>query len=211
MNETQRHADAENAHPNTDLLRRNDISSTDRDKPQEDALSSKVASNFSFSDMPQLLQHMKNIEHDRSELQTKLKKMEESNKKLGQKTRQGMQSMLDTVIKHWLDSANTSADVREKTYKGLDNIVKAGDEENGVWQMMVAASSTHKQQHDKLENLLSENTKLKTQIDSFYGSSSSRTVESREVGSKSKAETELCREDVDEKDIWSDFTKMIEY
>lgn len=203
----------------SDLQRRseNTLSSepaqyTDKDKKTEN-ITQKLGSSFSASDLPQILQHMKDLEEDRSSLKQKLAKMEESNKKLGQKTRQGMQSMLDTVIKHWLDAANTSADVREKTYKGLDNLVKAGDEENGVWQMMVSASALNKQQEDKLETLLGENAKLKSQIDNFYGTSQSRTVEEREVGQKFKAENELSRVDVpeDSKDIWSEFQNLISY
>lgn len=226
MSESQRRGESNNT---ADLFSRSDINSDMSRKPENhnapaadlqnldrekkiENLTQKVANGLNAADLPQILQHIRDLEDDRSTLKQKLAKMEESNKKLGQKTRQGMQSMLDTVIKHWLDAANTNADIREKTYKGLDNLVKAGDEENGVWQMMVSASALNKQQEDKLENLLQENAKLKTQIDNFYGSASSRTVQDREVGSKFKAETELSRNDVEsDQDIWTEFQNLISY
>jgi len=72
--------------------------------------------------------------------------------------------------------------------------------------MMVAALSLHERQNHDLDQLRVENTSLKTKVDSLYGDAGSRTV-----SHKTKAETELSREDVPvvSEDMWQDFAKQI--
>jgi len=85
--------------------------------------------------------------------------------------------------------------------------VEKSAEDNGVWQMMVAASSLHERQNHDLDVLRVENNTLKTKVDGLYGDAGSRTV-----GSKHKAEAELAREDVApvvSDSMWDDFAKTI--
>jgi hypothetical protein len=72
---------------------------------------------------------------------------------------------------------------------------------------MVAASSLHERQNHDLDMLRVENNTLKSKVDGLYGDAGSRTV-----GGKSKAESELSREDVEpvvSEDMWNDFAKQI--
>jgi hypothetical protein len=53
--------------------------------------------------------------------------------------------------------------------------LRRSTEENGVWQMMVAASALHQRQDHDLEKLRMENNTLKQKIDGHYATSASRT------------------------------------
>ena len=60
--------------------------------------------------------------------------------------------------------------MKEDFKTGLNKLINHSAEENGVWQMMVAASSLHHQQEHNLEKLWGENTELRTKVDDLYGS-----------------------------------------
>jgi len=58
---------------------------------------------------------------------------------------------------------------------GMEKLVQNSAEENGVWQMMVAASSLHERQEHDLDKLRLENNELKHRIDGQYATSDART------------------------------------
>ena len=107
-----------------------------------------------------------------------------------------------------MDAVETKDDKVKDSFKdGLNKLVEKSAEDNGVWQMMVAASSLHERQTHDLDELRTLNSELKTKVDGMYGD-----VESRTVGRKAKAGEQLARDDVvTEKadDIWGDFAKTI--
>ena len=118
-----------------------------------------------------------------------------------------MQSALDTLMKKWMDAVETKDDkCKEEFKKGMDTLVKNSAEENGVWQMMVAASSLHERQAHDLDSLRIENNELKLKIDGQFASSSSRT---EDLLGKRKAEEQGDRVGVaaDAVNIWDDFAK----
>jgi len=160
------------------------------------------------TDMTNILQHIKNLETNNNSLSSKLQEAEARNGKLSAKTREGMQSALDSLMKKWMDAVETKDDKVKDSFKdGLNKLVEKSAEDNGVWQMMVAASSLHERQTHDLDSLRTLNTELKTQVDGMYGDAESRTI-----GRKSKAGEQLARDDVvTEKadDIWGDFAKTI--
>ena len=59
--------------------------------------------------------------------------------------------------------------MKEDFKTGLNKLINHSAEENGVWQMMVAASSLHQQQEHNLEKLRGENTEFRTKVDDLYG------------------------------------------
>ena len=131
------------------------------------------------------------------------------NEKLSAKTREGMQSALDTLMKKWMDAVNTKDEkVKTDFRSGLEKLVHNSAEENGVWQMMVAASALHQQQEHNLDELSKRNHELQTKIDNMYGEANSRIVgekdKSREQGHASEVPGAV-------EDIWSSFTDMSNY
>jgi len=159
-------------------------------------------------DMSNVLAHIKGLETTNTDLAEQLKTAVERNGRLSAKTREGMQSALDSLMKKWMDAVETKDDkVKDQFKDGLTKLVSNSAEDNGVWQMMVAASSLHERQEHNLDNLRKENVDLKQKVDGMYGESSSRVV-----GGKGKAEMEMSREDVPStasKSMWDDFATDI--
>ena len=82
----------------------------------------------------------------------------------------------------------------------MKKLVENSAEENGVWQMMVAASLHERQAHD-LDKLRSENEEMRNSIDGRFA-----TPESR----KRPADNQLDRASVIEdatSGMWDDFAK----
>lgn len=90
-------------------------------------------------DMSNILSHIKNLEVTKQELEKALKAANERNSKLSEKTRQGMQSALDTLMKKWMDAVETKNDsVKDEFRSGLERLVNQSAEDNGVWQVIFA-------------------------------------------------------------------------
>ena len=154
---------------------------------KENMTSNTTENNNTKTDMTNVLKHIQDLESNNSTLKNQLKEAVERNGKLSAKTREGMQSALDTLMKKWMDAVETKdPNVKDEFKGGLERLVKNSAEDNGVWQMMVSASSLHQRQEHDLETLRVENTELRTKVNGLYGEDVSRTV-----GSKSKADTQL--------------------
>lgn len=173
--------------------------------------SSVGASSSATTDMSNVLKHIKDLEVDRAKLHEQLEELKQRNGRLSQKTREGMQSALDTLMKKWMDSCETKDEKVKADFKsGLEQLVKNSAEDNGVWQMMVSASALHERQEHNLEKLRVENTELRSRVNGYYGSESSRVV-----GEKSKPDEQLSRSDVEMphtewgNDAWGVFARDI--
>lgn len=159
-----------------------------------------------------ILAHLKKLETTNAQLSEDLSKATSRNEKLSSKTREGMQSALDTLMKKWMDAVDTgSDDVKDEFRGGLEKLVKNSAEENGVWQMMVAASALHERQEHNLEKMRTENSEMRLRLDGQYATTDSRT-DSRKRG----AEDQLTRADVREEvnagggeDMWKEFGMSI--
>lgn len=166
-----------------------------------------TSTNNKAPDMSNILDHIKNLETSKQDLEKALKEKNDRIERLSAKTREGMQSALDTLMKKWMDAVETKDEKVKSDFKcGLETLVKNSAEDNGVWKMMVAASSLHEQQQHNLDLLQKENNELKLRVDGLYANPSSRIV-----GEKAKAVDQLDRQDVqaDEGDIWGDFSRHI--
>ena len=156
-------------------------------------------------DLNNVLTHIKNLEQQKQELEKRLLETEERAARMSQKTKAAMQSAMDTLMKKWMDAVETKDDVVKQQFKtGLDTLINKSADENGVWQMMVAASALHERQEHNLDKLRAENNELRGRVDSSFA-----TAESR-VGSKRKAEAELGPGDAaPATDMWVAFTSDI--
>ena len=176
-------------------------------EPTEAKLSDDRKGSEPKTEMSNILSHIKNLENDNTDLKTRLEEALQRNGKLSQKTREGMQSALDTLMKKWMDAVDTKEPKVKDDFKtGLEKLVQNSAEDNGVWQMMVSASALHERQEHDLEKLRSENTDLRRRVDGIYAAPESR------AGSKRPAGEQLSREDVapDETgDIWANFARSI--
>jgi len=152
-------------------------------------------------DLNNVLLHIKNLEQQKQELEKRLQETEERAARMSQKTKAAMQSAMDTLMKKWMDAVETKDDTVKQQFKtGLDTLINKSADENGVWQMMVAASALHERQEHNLEKLRLENNELRGRVDSSFATPESRT------GAKRKAEAELGPGDVAQvKDMWADF------
>ena len=156
-------------------------------------------------DLHNVLSHIKNLEQQKQELEKRLQETEERAARMSQKTKAAMQSAMDTLMKKWMDAVETKDDVVKQQFKtGLDTLINKSADENGVWQMMVAASALHERQEHNLDKLRQENNELRGRVDSTFA-----TPESR-VGAKRKADGELGPGDVaPAPDMWSAFASDI--
>ena len=109
--------------------------------------------------------------------------------------------------RRWMSAVKTDDEkVKTDFHMGMDKLVKQGDDQNGVWRMMVAASALHEQQEHNLDSLRQENEHLKSRIDGHYAKSGARLQE--DVLGKRKADVELDRFDVAadaSTSLWSEF------
>ena len=156
-------------------------------------------------DLNNVLSHIKNLEQQKQELEKRLQETEERAARMSQKTKAAMQSAMDTLMKKWMDAVETKDDTVKQQFKtGLDTLINKSADENGVWQMMVAASSLYERQEHNLEKLRLENNELRGRVDSSFATPESRT------GSKRKAEADLGPGDAtSSKDMWAEFASDI--
>lgn len=157
------------------------------------------------TELSQLLKHCKDLEMQKTKLQQQLEDQINMNKKISEKTRTNMQHVLDTIMKKWVDAVDTKDEqVKTNFIEGMQRLVQNSAEDNGVWQMMVQASSLYERQTHELDQLRIENSQLKDRVQGTFGSEDARMS-----GDKRKAEDELERPPAISGDIWSDFAKGI--
>ena len=136
----------------------------------------KDKSDDKTSDMGNMLRHIENLEAKLASKDKQLNDAQQRVEKFSARTREGMQSALDSLMKKWMDACETKDDRCKEQFKnGMEKLVQSSAEENGVWQMMVAASALHNRQEHDLDKLRMENNTLKQKIDGHYATSASRT------------------------------------
>jgi hypothetical protein len=127
-------------------------------------------------DMHNMLRHIEQLEGKLSAKEKQLLEAQHRVEKFSARTREGMQSALDSLMKKWMDACETKDEKCKEQFKhGMEKLVQNSAEENGVWQMMVAASSLHERQEHDLDKLRLENNELKHRIDGQYATSDART------------------------------------
>jgi hypothetical protein len=128
------------------------------------------------NDMGNMLRHIEQLEGKLTVKEKQLLDATQRVEKFSARTREGMQSALDSLMKKWMDACETKDEKCKEQFKhGMEKLVQNSAEENGVWQMMVAASSLHERQEHDLDKLRLENNELKHRIDGQYATSDART------------------------------------
>ena len=156
------------------------------------------------SDVGNMLRHIEALEGKLAQKDKQLSDAQQRVEKFSARTREGMQSALDSLMKKWMDACETKDEKCKEQFKhGMEKLVQNSAEENGVWQMMVAASALHQRQEHDLDKLRGENTELKQRIDGHYATPGARTDSA--LG-KRKAEAEPERGE-DASALWEDFAK----
>jgi len=159
-------------------------------------------------DMSNMLRHIEQLERRLQQRDGELNDAKSRVEKFSQRTREGMQSALDSLMKKWMDAVETKDDnCKTEFKKGMERLVQNSAEDNGVWQMMVAASALHEKQEHNLDQLRLQNDELKQKIDGHYATPSSRTDNS--LG-KRKADDEFDRSNVEAEstaNIWESFAQ----
>ena len=196
-----------------------DTSSAVVDDPLASASANAANGNMTnvLAHIAQLEAKIETLNSNNRDLALQLEQKDTRIKNLSEKTQEAMQSFAETLLKKWVDACETkNPAVKEDFINGVNNIIKNSDETNGVWQMMVAASSLHERQEHDLEKLRVENSELKTKVDNLYSDSSSR-VDSSRVGNKRQADNQLDRQDVAAENnstneiasMWDDFANSM--
>ncbi len=159
------------------------------------------------ADMTNMLLHIEQLEGRLSAKDKTLVDAQQRIEKFSARTREGMQSALDSLMKKWMDACETKDDKCKEQFKHcMEKLVANSAEENCVWQMMVAASALHEKQEHDLDKLRCENTELSEKIDGHYATPGARTRE--DVLGKRKAEAEPDGHDGDAAaSLWTDFAK----
>jgi hypothetical protein len=156
-------------------------------------------------DMGNMLRHIEQLESKLSAKDKQLLEAQQRVEKFSARTREGMQSALDSLMKKWMDACETKDEKCKEHFKhGMEKLVANSAEENGVWQMMVAASALHERQEHDLDKLRVENNELKQKIDGHYATPGSRTSDN--VLGKRKAEEEP-ESGEDATSMWDSFAK----
>ncbi len=147
-------------------------------KDKADAEHGSSSSQGKNSDMTNMLRHIEQLESKLASKDKQLSDAQQRVEKFSARTREGMQSALDSLMKKWMDACETKDEKCKEQFKhGMEKLVQNSAEENGVWQMMVAASALHERQEHNLDKLRGENLELKQKIDGHFATSASRTRE----------------------------------
>jgi hypothetical protein len=156
------------------------------------------------SDVSNMLKHIETLETKLASKDKQLTDAQQRVEKFSARTREGMQSALDSLMKKWMDACETKDEKHKEQFKhGMEKLVQNSAEENGVWQMMVAASALHQRQEHDLNKLRGENVDLKLKIDGHYATKDSRT---QDTLGKRKAEGEPDSTE-DTSSIWENFAQ----
>ena len=138
-------------------------------------------------------------------LELELKKLKDENSRLSLAKQKEMEAIAKSMYESWVAQLDTDSKVKEDFKCSMDKFVRNAQEDNGVWQMMVAASNLHTRREHDFDKLQAENKELRERVDGIYADSGSRTV-----GEKSKAEEQLSRDNVEpDNNMWDDFARSI--
>ena len=110
------------------------------------------------ADMTNMLRHIEQLEGKLSAKEKALLEAQQRVEKFSARTREGMQSALDSLMKKWMDACETKDGKCKEHFKYyMEKLVANSSEENRVQQMMVASSELHQCQEHDLGKLRVEN------------------------------------------------------
>ena len=167
-----------------------DTTDTQQQKPAPDKEKETPSGN--------ILSHVKTLE-------LQLKQLKDENSRLSIAKQKEMQAIAKSMYESWLQDLDAEPKIKEDFKSSMDKFARNAQEDNGVWQMMVAASNLHTRRQHDFDKLQAENKELRERVDGIYADSGARTV-----GEKSKADEQLSRDNVQpDNNMWDDFARSI--
>jgi len=161
------------------------------------------------TDIDSIMRKMAEQQNQISSLNEQLETKSQDVKKLSEKQRSEMKHIYDTVISKWVDGLDTTnAKSRDEFKTGLCRLAENAEQENGIWQVIMSASSAS--QTDKA-NAIAKETEFQA-LTQNYNELKTRvgggrfTDESSRVGSKRSADNEPERQ---VNDIWDNFSSFM--
>jgi len=177
--------------------------------PAPTTASAAVAAQGGGTDIDSIMRKMAEQQHQISSLNEQLETKSQDVKKLSEKQRSEMKHVYDTVISKWVDGLDTTnAKSREEFKSGLCRLAENAEQENGIWQVIMSASSAS--QTDKA-NAIAKETEFQA-LTQNYNELKTRVgggrflEESARVGSKRSADEEPERQ---VNDIWDNFSSFM--
>jgi hypothetical protein len=158
-------------------------------------------------------QNAKALERMRKEMQDKDEKI----KALSADKRKEMETILSSAIDNWLGSLSGVSDENKANFrKGISKLAEEADMNNAAWEIVCNASQLHKDNVQKIEELLTEAKDRERELGDLKGF---RTEASRISGVKRRRDEEEApppekrpapAEPTAKGDIWDAFQSMLQ-
>jgi hypothetical protein len=179
--------------------------------PQAPALKEpSVGAASDTGDVDNIMRKMADQQSQIANLNVQLQTKSEDVAKLSEKQRREMKHIYDTVITQWVDQQDgVNPETRDEFKNGIMRLAEEAKEDNGIWQVVMCASSSA---HRDRENAIKKETEfqalntsyqeLKTRVDGGRFSN-----EEARVGSKRSAADEVPHHQAGGgNDIWDQFS-----
>ena len=183
--------------------------STSRGEAATPNTASAAVAAMGGTDIDSIMRKMAEQQNQISSLNEQLETKSQDVKKLSEKQRSEMKHVYDTVISKWVDTLDTSSEKSRTEFKsGLCRLAENAEQENGIWQVIMSASSAS--QTDKA-NAIAKETEFQA-LTQNYNELKTRVgggrflEESARVGSKRSADEEPERQ---VNDIWDNFSSFM--
>mgnify|MGYP000208490732 CR=1 FL=1 len=159
-------------------------------------------------DVDSIMRKMADQQNTIAQLNTQLQTKSDDVQKLSEKQRREMKHVYDTVISGWVDQQDTvNPQTREEFKSGIMRLADEAKEDNGIWQVVMCASSAANrsrenaiQKEAEFQTLTKNYEELKTRVDGGRF-----TNEEARVGSKRSAPDEQPLPQTGNSNMWNQF------
>jgi hypothetical protein len=166
------------------------------------------------TDVDSIMRKMAEQQNQIAALSQQLETKSQDVKKLSEKQRSEMQHVYNTVISKWVDNLDSSSEKSREEFKtGMQRLAETGQEENGIWQVVMCASNAanrDKENAQKKETEFQALTQNYEELKTRVGGGRFSNEDAR-VGSKRGAadETPLAGGGANPNNIWDQFSDFM--
>jgi hypothetical protein len=156
----------------------------------------------SSPDMTSILEQIAKLEQSNKSLKSELSTKSDQVNNLSEKKREEMKLVYESLMSTWIDTLDTpKPEAKDQVKNGLIGVADKFEEENGVWQVLMCASSNARKMEEQYQNLQTQYDDLKQKADGGQFAN-----EDQRVGGKRSALAPPEEEAADAKlDVWSQF------
>jgi len=105
--------------------------------------------------MQDMKSNMKNLEAENNKKNEAIKQLEAEKVELSAERRKDMEQILESAVNDWLNSLKgISDDVRQQFKNGITGLAQKADIKNHAWEVICNASQSHKENVNKIEELV---------------------------------------------------------